>query len=119
VGAIGFLVDASILTILSSHMGLDVFRARFFSFSAAVTVTWLLNRTLVFRTRRSGRNKTTEYSQYLTVQVAGALINLAVFTLLVMRFPAFHETPVIPLAIAASIALVFNFLAARYWVYRE
>jgi len=119
IGAIGFLVDATVLTVLSAALGVDVFLSRFFSISAAVTITWLLNRKHVFGSDRTGTDKALEYGQYLTVQIIGALINLGLFALLVIRFPALREIPVVPLALAASVALVFNYLSARYWVYRE
>jgi len=65
IGALGFVVDAGILSLLVTRYGFDPFLSRVPSFGAAVTVTWLANRYWVFeRTQTAGR----EYAQYLTVR---------------------------------------------------
>jgi putative flippase GtrA len=48
VGGVGFVVDAGVLTLLSSKMGVNIYVSRLFSFTVAVFVTWMLNRKWVF-----------------------------------------------------------------------
>ncbi len=112
VGALGFLVDAGILTILHSIFEFSLVQARLCSFAAAVTVTWYLNRQHTFADRKDIR-AVHEWGRYAVVNSIGALLNLGIFLLLVYRFALFASWPIVPLAIAASIALVFNFLTSR------
>jgi putative flippase GtrA len=118
VGAIGFLIDAGILTLLMTGLGLDHYSARAISFTVAVTVTWYMNRRWVFEkstASMSGR----EYSSYLVVQVIGALINLTVFVAVIEFVPRLTSMPVIPLAVGAIAALLFNFGASSRFVFSE
>jgi putative flippase GtrA len=112
IGAIGFLVDAGILTALNGLLDIDLLRARLVSFSTAVTVTWLMNRHLTFAHRRS-LGAAPEWARYALVNGIGALLNLSIFFWIIDLYPAFARWPVLPLAIAASVALIFNFLASR------
>lgn len=118
IGAIGFVVDGGILTLLHSAWDIDLVRARLVSFSVAVTVTWLLNRRHTFaatRDDRAGR----EWGRYAVVNGVGALLNLGLFLWLIHAFPTLARWPIVPLAIAASVALVFNFLGSRRIAFRQ
>jgi putative flippase GtrA len=118
VGAIGFLIDAGILTVLMTGFGLDHYSARAISFTVAVTFTWYMNRRWVFEkstASMSGR----EYSSYLVVQAIGAVINLSVFVAVIEIVPKLTSLPVIPLAIGAVAALLFNFSASSRFVFSE
>jgi putative flippase GtrA len=118
VGTVGFLVDAGMLTLLSSGFGADVYLSRAFSFTSAVLVTWLLNRSLVFKIRpRPPREKGRELGSYFIVQTGGALLNLATFAALIWLFPGLRAIPVLPLAAGAVLGLVFNFSGSRAWVF--
>ena len=116
VGAIGFLIDAGILTALMAGFDLDHYRARAISFTIAVTATWYMNRRWVFQRNAvpvSGR----EYSSYFVVQVIGAVINLSVFVAVIEFAPKLAILPVIPLAIGAAAALLFNFSMSSRFVF--
>lgn len=112
IGAVGFVIDGGILTVLDSIYGINLFYARLVSFSVAVTVTWYLNRRLTFASQtpnEPGR----EWGRYAVVQTIGALLNMGIFFWLIIAFEPLAEWPIAPLAIAASVALVFNFYASR------
>jgi putative flippase GtrA len=118
VGAIGFLIDAGILTALMTGLGFGPYGARAISFTVAVTATWYMNRRWVFEriaVRMSGR----EYTSYLLVQIIGAVINLSVFVAVIEFVPELAATPVIPLAVGAAVALMFNFSASSRFVFSE
>lgn len=118
VGAIGFLIDAGILTALMTGFGFGHYGARAFSFTVAVTATWYMNRRWVFErnaVRMSGR----EYTSYLLVQVIGAVINLSAFVAVIEFVPHLAKAPVIPLALGAAVALMFNFSASSRFVFSE
>lgn len=118
VGAIGFLVDAGILTALVTGFGVGHYGARAISFTAAVTATWYMNRRWVFETIAAHRSSR-EYTSYLVVQVIGAVINLSVYVAVIELVPKLARTPVIPLALGAAIALLFNFSASSRFVFAE
>ncbi len=118
VGAIGFLIDAGILTLLMTGFELDHYSARAISFTVAVTFTWYMNRRWVFEkstASMSGR----EYSSYIVVQVIGALINLSIFVAVIEIVPSLTNIPVIPLAVGAIAGLLFNFSASSRFVFSE
>jgi putative flippase GtrA len=86
------------------------------SFVPAVTVTWYCNRRWVFaRTNDATR----EYSAYFGVQVLGAAINFGTYALLIAIVPPLTRLPVAPLAAGSALALLFNYSAARRWVFSE
>ena len=116
IGGIGFVVDGGILTVLNSVYDVNLFYARLVSFSVAVTVTWFLNRQLTFAPNAdAGR----EWGRYAVVNSIGALLNMGIFFWLIYAFEQLATWPIIPLAIAASIALVFNFFGSRHVAFRH
>lgn len=116
VGAIGFVIDAAILSFLMMAAGFEPYGARAISFSAAVTTTWYLNRRWVFR-RASIPMTRREYLSYVVVQIIGAAINLLVFVVAIEWFDELRNAPVVPLAMGAALALVFNFGASSRFVF--
>jgi putative flippase GtrA len=118
VGAIGFLIDAGILTALMKSLGFGHYGARAISFTIAVTATWYMNRRWVFE-RNAVRMSSQEYTSYLSVQVIGALINLSVFAAVIEFVPGLAKIPVIPLAVGAAVALMFNFSASSRFVFAD
>jgi putative flippase GtrA len=117
IGGIGFIVDAGVLTALASGAGLDLYVSRLLSFTAATAVTWALNRGFTFASTNPRRGQ--EYLRYVTVQIVGALINLGVFVLLIQRCAWMADVPALPLAAGSIVAMVFNFVGARYLVFAE
>lgn len=120
VGSIGFVVDGGILSALAAYLSFDVYLSRLVSFSSATIVTWALNRIFTFRRPNAGleRGRAREYASYLAIQILGALINLGIFSYLIWRHPPLKAAPIIPLAAGALVALFFNFLASRHFVFR-
>jgi putative flippase GtrA len=118
VGAIGFLIDASILTLLMTGVGLDHYTARAISFTVAVTSTWYMNRRWVFD-RQSVKMSGREYATYVIVQIVGAMINLLVFVAAIEFIENLRNIPVIPLAMGAGVALLFNYGASSRFVFDE
>ncbi len=116
VGALGFAVDALVLTWLVRVGGWDLYESRWLSFALAVTVTWGLNRRFTFG-QRASRNRSREYGRYVAVQGLGALINLGVYAGVLMAWPALAAWPVLPLAAGSGVAMLFNFIGARSFAY--
>lgn len=82
-GAAGFLVDAAVLSLLLATGTFAPAIARLGSFGCALMATWALNRSWSFGGRPRPRIGL-EFGGYVAVQVAGFLINYAVFLALVM-----------------------------------
>ena len=118
IGGIGFVIDGGILTILDSLFGVNLFYARLVSFSVAVTATWYLNRQLTFRSE-SRNEPHREWGRYAVVQGIGAMLNMGIFFWLIVAFERLAEWPIVPLAMAASVALVFNFFGSRRIAFRH
>ena len=117
VGGIGFVVDGGILTMLNSVYGIDLLPARIASFSAAVTTTWFLNRQRTFSDNKD-KKIVREWGRYAAVNSIGSILNMGIFFWLLDRYEPLTQIPLVPLGIAASVALVFNFVASKYVVFR-
>ena len=115
IGIVGFGIDASVLHLLVTQAGWSPFTARTLSFPPALTATFLLNRSWTFRALRLPPAQA--YGAYTIIQLVGALLNLLVFFLCVLLVPILYDWPLIPLAIGAGAALVFNFTASRRLVF--
>lgn len=115
VGTIGFLVDAAVLQTLFL-LGYGPFLSRAFSVVIAMTATWYLNRTVVFRTSNA---KGPEYLRHLGAQSLGMVINVVVYSGLLLAIPALQEKPVIALIGGSIAAMFFNFFAAKFWTFRH
>jgi len=118
VGAMGFAVDGGILMLLHSLYDFSLLHARLVSFAAAVTVTWYLNRQHTFAASKDDQ-VIFEWGRYAVVNGIGALLNLGLFLWLVYHFTRLAAWPIVPLAMAASVALVFNFFASRQLAFRQ
>jgi len=116
VGAIGFVVDATVLQSLVSGVGWSPFAARAVSFPVALGCTFGLNRVWTFQGLRLPLARA--YGAYGAIQIVGALINLCVFSICLLLAPPLYERPVIALGIGAAVSLLFNFYATRSVVFR-
>lgn len=116
VGGVGFVVDASILALLVHGYGWGDYTARIVSFAVAVTVTWLLNRSFAFADQRTG-NRRSEYTRYLFVQGTGMAINFLIYALCIASSALMDRWPVLALAVGSAVALIFNYLGARIFVF--
>lgn len=114
VGSLGFLIDASILTLLVNGFSFGHYSGRAISFSLAVTATWYANRRWVFEPTA---RMSAEYARYFSVQIAGAVLNLGIYVVVIELAPSLAAWPVIPLAVGAVAALGFNFVMSRAFVF--
>lgn len=88
-GAIGLIVDLSVLYLASMFMNL--YLARMISFLVAVTITWLLNRRMTFKLtdqmgptgRRQTKQLLLEFLNYFFANLSGGLINLTVYSIFI------------------------------------
>jgi putative flippase GtrA len=114
VGTVGFCVDYGVLRLLVTEFDWHWALARGPSFTLAVGVTWMLNRRFTFG---SSNRWLGESFRYLITQVIGSVINLAVFSGIVVVFG--EDDLLVPLAAGAAAGLVFNFLMSKHVVFGQ
>ncbi len=59
-----------------------------------------------------------EFATYVLFQSVGIAINFGVYSLLIERYAAFYDQPVLAVAVGSVVAMVFNFATARWIVFR-
>lgn len=118
VGAIGFLIEAVVLTSLVRYASWTPLLARVPSFLLAVLATWWLNRQHTFAGRGLARTSV-EASLYLGIQFCGAALNFLVFGVCLHWLPVLASIPVIPLAVGATGGFAFNFAACNWLLYSQ
>src|SRR3954453_12927669 len=106
-GAVGFVVDVGILTGLV-WLGADPRPGRLASFLAAMTVTWLINRSTTFGDR-VGTPTFAEFLRYGAASAVAAIINLGVYMGLVTWGEPFRTWPVLAVTIATALSMAVNF----------
>jgi putative flippase GtrA len=115
VGALGFLIDAGVLYVLKSSLGLYLSRA--ISFFCAVIVTWLLNRSLTFKGEKRERKLVLEFIHYMVLMLIGGAFNVGVYYLMVHQSELVKVYPVIGVAAGSIVGMLVNFSTSRIMFY--
>ena len=120
VGAIGFVVDASVLY-AGLAVGLGYYIGRVISYICAATVTWFLNRRWTFSTA-AGDNKKSEWLRFLMLNLGGFIVNYGTYVLALHALqPADLPVKLIPLlavGCGSAAGLLVNFTINKYLVFR-
>lgn len=117
VGAVGFLVDVTVLYSFAGLIGL--FYGRVVSFLAAVVATWLLNRRWTFKSRNSGLRNRHEFAVYLALMLVGGSVNYGVYVWFVVAYQLVQHHPVIGVAVGSLAGMLINFLSSRFVLFRR
>jgi putative flippase GtrA len=117
IGALGFLVDAGVLT-LGLLMGLGFYAGRLVSYLAAATFTWYCNRRMTFR-EEQGRSRKAEWLRFILWNAAGGVVNLGLYSVLISQGGLFTRAPVLAVAAGSVAGLVLNFLVSKLFVFRR
>ncbi|NTU68066.1 MAG: GtrA family protein [Chlorobiaceae bacterium] len=115
-GFIGFLVDVGVLYLLKGSLG--VYGARVASFLCAAFSTWLFNRAVTFRSRRSGHSAAKELGIYLALMAVGGSVNYGVFALLVSKVLLAARHPELGVAAGSIAGMGVNLLTSRFLLFR-
>jgi putative flippase GtrA len=118
-GFLGFLVDASIVWILTEFIKVNAIIAQIPAFTLAVTTTWLFNRNITFFHYTRTKKLFKEWLHYVTANSLGAFINNGVYVLLVLKVNTMGKEPVLAVACGALTGLIFNFAASRTLIFNK
>jgi len=113
VGVVGFVVNAGVDQALVRTLGPWVSQA--LAFPLAATTTWWLNRRFTFVP--SARTWMAEWGRYISTSLLGWLVNNGVYVVLILQWPVARDYPVWAVAAGSLGGMVFNFVAARLWVF--
>jgi putative flippase GtrA len=120
VGAIGTVVDFTVLNVLILVFGLSKFWANTFSFSAAVLSNFIWNRLWTFPESRQ-EPLVAQLIQFGLVSIGGYVINQTIF--LGLDALVLHEWGTLGYNVAKAIAILvvlfWNFAVNRIWTYRN
>jgi putative flippase GtrA len=116
IGAAGLFVDLAALYAAIWGLGLSPLPAKVFSFLAAATFTWGMNRRYTFEA--SGKSILREWTGFLSANAVGGAVNFAAYTLIVTRTPLFFWLPALATAAGSLSGLLFNYLASRHYVFK-
>lgn len=112
-GASGFAVDVGVLW-LCLHFGLlGPFGARIFAIAAAMSCTFLINRTFTFGA--SHRHVAAESARYGSVGIVSALLNYSVYSALLLALPGL--SPFLALTLGAGSAAAFSYFGYSRFVF--
>ncbi len=130
VGAIGFVVDATTLFIVTSLLHVPDLLAQAVSFTAAIVSNFTFNRYWTYPESRS-KSIRRQLTQFTLVNLAGLAIRSVVFALVLEPYrrlaaqqtlirlePAFLAR-FAALATAVMVVLLWNFFVNRYWTYND
>ena len=117
VGVCGFLVDASVLYLAWSWLGIDLYSSRVLSYICAATTTWWLNRTWTFRSR--DERHWAEWLRFVALNLSGGIVNYTTYALLVTFAPLFGRYPVLAVAVGSLSGMFVNYAASYVWVFKS
>ena len=116
VGTVGFVVDATVLLLLTRGLGVSPVWGRIPSLLIAITTTWWLHRHFTFawaqRVKPSGR----EWLRFALVNGVGNGANFALYWILVAGF---GWRILIALTVSSVVAAGINYGMTARWVFRR
>jgi putative flippase GtrA len=114
-GSMALATDAAVLTLLTRLAGLSPFLARPVGIAVAMVVSWMINRTVTFKTEAPP--SITEFSRFAGVSITSQLVNYAVFAAILLAFPAFE--PLVALLLACLVSMFVSYTGFRFGVFRR
>lgn len=117
VGVAGYLVDATVLTLLVEAAEIDPYSARVASFICAASTTWWLNRRFTFAPDPL-QKPARQWLAFLLVSLGGAAINYGAYVVTLQIWPLAYQYPAIGAAVGALAGMLFNFPVSKLLVFR-
>jgi putative flippase GtrA len=119
VGALGFVVDFSVLYLAVNAAGLGTLTGRLVSFIVAATVTWKANRHFTFATDEASvpGAATRQWLRYLSTTAIGGAINIGVYQLWLKMTDHGNVNLFLAVVAGSAVALLVNFTLSKYVVF--
>jgi putative flippase GtrA len=115
-GGIGFLVDIGVLRLMLQTFDITPFTARIPAIIAAMSTTWMINRTLTFGV--SGRSLHQEGGRYFAVALIGVTLNYLIYSLILIVAPQ-GFLPELAAAIAVACVTIYSYLGYSRFVFKN
>jgi putative flippase GtrA len=117
IGIIGFVVDASTLSLCLWALQLGPYEGRLVSYLVAATTTWLFNRRFTFADAAHDRAPV-QWSRFLAVNAIGGAVNYGTYAGLIATADLVANQPVLGVAAGSFAGLILNFTGSRLFVFR-
>ncbi len=117
VGAAGFVVDLSALTLALLYV--DEISARVFSFLCAVTATYSMNRYFVFAEEARELGWVRGFVKFFVSNSLGGAANFVTYLALLRFQPIVEWTPQLALVAGTLVGLAFNFTLTVLFVFKQ
>ena len=116
VGTAGFLMDAAVLTVMLA-LGFGPYTGRVFSYLAAATLTFALNRAWTFRAT-ARRPVARQWGAFVALNLLGFAANYGTYAALIAGSPVVAAHPVLGVAAGSVAGMFINFAVSRRFVFR-
>jgi putative flippase GtrA len=117
VGSAGFVVDSVVLSIFYEVMGPYV--ARILSFTCAILLTWILNRSFTFANKSSSFSLVREFLSYAGLMIGGGMVNYICYVLMVTFVPFVDNRPILGVAAGSFVGLGVNFVTSKKFLFKH
>jgi len=114
-GTFAFLIDATILKLLTAVVGIHPILARLVAISISMVAGWLAHRRFTFRLTTPP--SAAEFLRYAAVQWTVAALNYGIFVVIVLLWPAIE--PLYALFVSSVIAMFFSYFGMRFAAFRQ
>lgn len=119
VGALGFIVDFSVLYLAVNAAGLGALGGRIVSFLVAATVTWKANRHFTFASAAPvlPGAAARQWLRYLSTTAIGGAINIGVYQAWLAMTTHSNVNLFLAVVAGSAVALFVNFTLSKYVVF--
>jgi putative flippase GtrA len=114
-GGLSFIIDASVLKLLTAGLGMHPLLARIVSVACAIVAGWLSHRTFTFR--MTTPPTLAEFLRFAGLQSTVLVcINYGIYAAILLLWPAFG--PLFAMVVSSAVAMVFSYFGMRYAAFR-
>lgn len=113
-GGVAFLVDATVLELMTRAAGLGPLAARVIAIACAMVVAWLMHRRLTFAVTHAP--SLAEFLKFAGVAWVSSAVNYGIYAVIMLALPT--TAPFVALVIASAVAMCTSYLGMRFGVFR-
>jgi putative flippase GtrA len=114
-GVMAFITDAGLLRLITATTAIGPFAARPFTIFLAMLVSWGLNRTITFATKRPPSLK--EFGRFALASLGGQVTNYLVFAAILTLAPATDQT--LAIVAASAVSMFVAYAGFRFGVFTK